>query len=359
MSFNRNLPTQISRLRQLEAQANNQTVNLSLGRPLESFPAELAPDLGAVAHNDLGYTPNSGLPALREALAQYCGLQADNFCVTNGAQEALFATLFARLNPGAEVIIPVPTFLAYATMVESLQGRAVTVAKNPDFSVNVDTIKAALTDKTSAIVLCSPDNPTAGIIPATIIAELLELAEQHDLLLLIDEVYRELIFAAKPDYADHARLVRISSLSKSASLPGFRIGWAACPDSAVVQRITVAHQYISTCAPAVSQQLALAALTKLSVISQRLRQEYHANMQACCRALGAAATGAAFYLFLPVPGRYKDDEDFCRSMLQKHNILLCPGSVFWPGNHRHVRLSYALPQAQLTVALQLLQTEFK
>ena len=240
-------------------------INLGFGEPTFETPAPIVKAAHeALDGGRLGYTANAGLPELRRAIANYAGagLREDSVLVTVGAQEALFAIAMAWLDPGDEVLVPDPGFPAYPAVVR-LAG-AVPVAyplpASQGFRFRAQILDSLLSPRTRAVILNTPANPTGVVTSREELHHVAELAAAHDLLVISDEVYRELYFGERPpSYLDVSSdgLV-VSSLSKSASMTGWRVGWAAGAAERL-EPIKVLHQYAVTCAPTHSQKAALSA----------------------------------------------------------------------------------------------------
>jgi aspartate aminotransferase len=362
---NKNLPEGISLLRQLNARANFSTLNLGLGKPEEDMPNVLrAMAEDAVRAFKLDYTENAGDLGVRSALSTKLALTSGKALVlTHGAQEGLMAALMAILNKGDEVLVPDPGFLAYATMVKIQGGKAVPYAlpkKNGAFQHDLKEISKKMSSRTRAIIISAPGNPTGCDLADEVFSELLKLAERKKILILSDEVYGMLHFKKPyvPLARGHDQVISISSFSKSHALTGWRIGFLACENESLLQSCLIAHQYIATCASVPSQRF----LGKLlaSPLYHQVANDYRVHYQKklewfrsssspelCAKTPDACGS---FYLFPELPKRGENSLKFCETLLQKENVLAIPGSIFGKKGEGSIRLSLALPDAEVKKA---------
>ena len=352
------IPTELSALRRLSARARPGTLNLGLGQPavdMHPLLRELAPE--ALAAHKLGYTPNAGMPALREAVAGRYALPAEHVLITHGAQEGLMAVLLALLAKGDEVLLPDPGFLAYPTMVRIAGGRERFYSlreKDGTFRYSAERILKAVTKRTRAVLLCSPNNPTGTVIEEGERAHLLRELARRKVFLISDDVYAELAFREpyRPVSAESQFGVTVSSWSKSLALTGWRIGFVHCSHPRLAAKALAAHQYLATCASAPAQALLLEALTRPGIYEAVLgsfREEYerklarlHALLPPRAR---AALPAGGFYLFLRLPSR--SDTSAAEALLEQHDLLVVPGSYFGKEGRGCARVSVAASDEHL------------
>ena len=345
------IPTKVSALRRLNAKAKADTVNLGLGQPaVDMHPALRELAAKALAKHRLGYTPNAGLPALREQVAARYGLDADSILITHGAQEGLMAVLLSLLGRGDEVLLPDPGFLAYETMVKMAGGRAryYSLKEGKGFRYSADAILKAVTKKTRAVLVCSPNNPTGTMIAPGERAKLLSALTRKKVFLLSDDVYSELAFRSPyaPVSAESPFGVTISSWSKSLALTGWRLGFVHTPHAKLAAKTLAAHQYLATCASAPAQALLLETLGTPGLYDKVLssfRAEYEGKLKRLHAALPEAARPplpeGGFYLFLRLPGR--GDSSLAQRLLAERNLLIVPGSFFGKEGRGYARVSVA------------------
>lgn len=349
--MNKNLPAGISPLRSFSSLAKPTTINFGLGKPHEDMPKELrslASDL-LLSPLRMDYSDNAGLPEVRRLLEEHYHLPTASSLLTHGAQEGIYATLTALLNVGDEVLVPDPGFLAYAPIIKTIGAKPFfySLARTADgFQYSLTEIRKKVTRKTKVVLINSPANPTGSIAGPEFLRELAQSLKNQ--FIVSDEVYGELHFS--DPYIPFARyeknVVSINSFSKSHALTGWRIGWVACQNEKLRNKILVAHQYLSTCASVPAQHL-VGALLANPALFERIRDRYCADYllrrDELFRNLGAITADvppAGFYAFLPIPKKFKDSLSFAEFALKKKDVMVIPGEFFGRLGKRHVRLSY-------------------
>lgn len=354
------IPTELSALRRLNARARPDTINLGLGQPavdMHPLLRQLVPS--ALARHKLGYTPNAGLPALREKVGERYGLDPSTLLITHGAQEGLMAALLALLDRGDEVLLPDPGFLAYETMVRIAGGKArfFSLKEHGGFRYSAEKILKAVTKRTRAVVICSPNNPTGTMIAQEERARLLKELARKKIFLFSDDVYSELAFSApyRPVSLESAFGVTVSSWSKSLALTGWRIGFVHSTHPRFSRKALAAHQYLTTCASAPAQALLLEALTVPGLYDQVLasfRAEYEGKLKSFLAHLPESRRPGlpegGFYAFLKLPGR--SDSRAVDGLLREKNLLVVPGSFFGKEGKGWVRVSVAASKEALDQA---------
>jgi aspartate/methionine/tyrosine aminotransferase len=345
-----------SATRRLYDSAPPGSINLGLGEPDFPTPEVVRREAIRVIRDEpLGYTPNAGLAALREKIADYHSegqtpLTADSVCVTNGSEEALFATMMTLAGPGDEVLVPDPGFLAYPTLAE-LAGAQVARYRMPaarGFAFDRESFDRAVTASTRVVLVLSPSNPTSRVIARDDLRFMAERLAQTDAYIVSDEIYRELFFDDRPASISefYERTIIISGLSKMMSMTGWRLGWAVGPRE-VIEQITVMHQYVSTCASAVSQRASIAAFTdeareSTAAMRDELRLRRDVMAHAIERELGLPhiVGEGAFYIMLDV-SRYGGSEQVAWSLLDER-VITVPGAAFGPEAEGYLRLSFSI-----------------
>jgi aspartate/methionine/tyrosine aminotransferase len=333
-------------------------INLSIGQPHFDVPepvkaaAKAAIDAG---HN--GYTLTQGVPELRERLladvrARFPGQDRD-VVVTSGTSGGLLLAMLAGVNPGDEVVTPDPYFVAYPNMVAVAGGKLVTVDTYPDFRLDPDRVRAALTPRTKAIVVSTPSNPTGAVVDREAQKALAELARDRGILLVSDEIYRAFHYdgpASSPAAFSEDVLV-IEGFGKTYGMTGWRLGWAHGPRQ-LIQEIAKLQQFTFVCAPSVVQWAGLAAMDydpaafvadyrrKRDFLAAELRGDYEFELP-----------GGAFYLFPKVP-RGTGAEFVTEAV--RHNLLVIPGGAF-SRRDTHFRISYAAPDETLARGVEVLR----
>lgn len=345
------------------------SINLGLGEPDFLTPEVIRAEATRVIREErLGYTPNAGLPALRQRIAEYHSdglrqaLTADSVCVTNGAEEALFAVMLATLNPGDEIALPDPSFSAYATIAEIAGARVVPYAlpAAQGFRFDCREFERSLSSKTRLALVVSPSNPTSRVLTPADLQFIADCLRGTDVYVIADEIYRELYFAERPaSLAEvYDKTIVVSGLSKMMSMTGWRLGWAA-GDAEVIRYVTVMHQYVSACASAVSQRAALVAFTDegraaTEAMREALRQRREVMTTAIERELGLpyVAGEGGFYVMLDI-SRYGEAEDVAIKLLEER-VITVPGDAFGEQGRGYLRLSFSIEPALIEEAIRRL-----
>ncbi|AGA22870.1 MULTISPECIES: aminotransferase [Bacillus] len=315
------------------------------------------------------YTANAGLYSLREEISRYLSNRFDlsyspdnELIVTVGASQALDIAIRAIVNPGEEVIIPEPCFVAYDALVSLAGGIPVHVHTTADkgFKATAADFEAAVTEKTKAILICSPSNPTGSVYSKEELNEIAKFAKKHDVIVLADEIYAELTYdeeftsiAALPGMKE--RTVVISGFSKAFAMTGWRLGFAAAP-SLLRDAMLKIHQYAMMCAPAMAQFAALEGLKNGMEDVEKMKKSYRRRRNLFVESLNEIGLschhpGGAFYAFPSIKSTGMSSEQFAEELLTQEKVAVVPGSVFGPSGEGYIRCSYATSIEQLQEAL--------
>lgn len=315
------------------------------------------------------YTANAGLYSLREEISRYLSSRFDlsyspdnELIVTVGASQALDIAIRAIVNPGEEVIIPEPCFVAYDALVSLAGGITVHVHTTADkgFKATAADFEAAVTEKTKAILICSPSNPTGSVYTKEELNEIAEFAKKHDVIVLADEIYAELTYdeeftsiAALPGMKE--RTVVISGFSKAFAMTGWRLGFAATPPLLRDAMLKI-HQYAMMCAPAMAQFAALEGLKNGIEDVEKMKKSYRRRRNLFVETLNEIGLschhpGGAFYAFPSIKSTGMSSEQFAEELLTQEKVAVVPGSVFGPSGEGYIRCSYATSIEQLQEAL--------
>jgi aspartate/methionine/tyrosine aminotransferase len=353
----------------LEA-AGQHVVKLSIGEPDFGAPPAVREAMRETMDGrPLPYTAALGLPALREALARFYrdkhGVVVDpaRIAITSGASAALLLVTAATTDPGDEVLLADPSYPCNRELVRSFGGTPVLVPTSAAsrYQLDADAVATAWSDRTTAVMIASPSNPTGTSIPPTELAAICDLARARGAWRIVDEIYLDLAdpaasgAPARTVLAHDPDAVVIGSFSKYFGMTGWRLGWTVLPESLVPVVERLAMNYF-LCASAPAQQAALAAFTPESLaLCEERRLELVAR-----RAIvldGLAAIGlpvpvepdGAFYVYIDVSGTGMDAWRFCEEVLQHAHVSLTPGRDFAVATaDTHVRLSYAASRADLS-----------
>jgi len=349
-----------SLIRQLFDARRPTSINLGLGEPGMPVPLELF-DAGVARYRERrpGYTPNAGMEPLRARIAEHFALPyaraAKNAIVTVGLQEAMVSTLLAITDPGDEILITDPAFVAYRTVAEllGLTVRAVPLDSARGFQLDGARLAAAVGERTRVILVNSPANPTGRVDPEAELRELVDATEGSGVWLLSDEVYGELWFDAPPPSAGRLseRAIVLGALSKSCSMTGFRLGWALAPD-AVAPAIAAVHQFNVTCAPTLSQHLALEVFEHPEWLSS-LRPEFRRRRDVMLDALSPLGLPlvpceGGLYVLVDVSSVDGDSLRLARRLLDEGDVVTVPGIAFGAGAEGFLRLSFGGNERDIT-----------
>ena len=355
------------------AAAGHHVIRLSLGEPDFGAPPAVREAMRQVMDGrPLPYTPALGLPALREAIAGFYrarhGVDVDpgRILVTSGASAALLVVLAATVAPGTEVVMADPSYPCNRALVETFGGQVVSVPTSVATRYQLDAagMTASVSDRTSAVMIASPSNPTGTSIPFDELTRICEQARERDLWRIVDEIYLELADHAPDGTAPQSVLaadpeaIVVSSFSKYFSMTGWRLGWAALPEVLVEPAERLAMNYF-LCASTPAQMAALECFTPdtLALCEER-RVELLARREIALAGLAAldlpvpVPPDGAFYAYFDVSGTGMDAWTFCERALEEAHVSLTPGRDFAVATaDTHVRLSYAASREDLQEGL--------
>ena len=324
--------------------------------------------VAAVRSDQHHYTPPHGMPELREAIAANLtrfdlDYDPSEVAVTAGVQEAIMLCMLAFAGPGDEVLITSPRFTTYDTAVALVGATAVPVPtfEKDDFALEPSEIEARIGERTKVLVLVSPNNPTGAVTPPETIRRIADLAVKHDLIVISDEIYADLIY----DGAEHLsigslpgmkdRTITLNGFSKTYAMTGWRVGYLAGPADAIDTLTEPRHTLsINTATP--SQHAALAALTGPQDALHEMKAAYaerRAYLMGAMRELGFSYgfPGGAFYLYTNVTSSGQGAADFCLRLLREGRVLIFPGAMFGDEEDAYVRISYLQPMDRIREAV--------
>jgi aminotransferase len=324
----------------------------------------------AVGRGETHYTSNYGLPALREAVAGHLerlyGVRYDprnEILITVGVSEGLMLALLAILNPGDELLSPDPYYVAYRPTCQIAGGTFVPVATGmeTEFRVSAQDVEAHLTDRSKAILIGYPSNPTGAQMTREGLAEIADLAARRDLFVISDEIYDRLsyglphtCFPSLPGMRE--RTVLLGGFSKAYAMTGWRVGWVCAPAD-LLEAMMKIHQYIIMSAPTPSQYAALEAIRNGEGEVERMIAEFDSRRRLIVAALNEMGLTCfdphgAFYAFPSVRSTGLDDIEFAERLLLEAKVAVIPGSSFGDCGRGHVRACYAAPRPELEDALE-------
>jgi aspartate aminotransferase len=350
---------EVSGIRKCFEGAGPDAINLGLGQPDFDTPIHIKnAAIKAIQEGFTGYTPNCGFPELRSALADkfrrenQITCSPDEIMVTSGASEALFLAIAALVDKGDEVLIGDPSFLSYDALTKLVGGRTVRVPLNEHLTLSAENLKEKISDKTKAIVLNSPANPTGAVQTPEEIKAIVDLADDENLTIISDEVYENFIYQGKHvspgRFSDN--VITVNSTSKTYAMTGWRVGYLIAKGCALEQFLKI-HQYIQACACSVSQKAAYEAITGPQECVAQMRDEFRQRRDLLVKGfremgMDLVVPDGAFYLFPKV-----GNGDDIASRLAEVGVIVVPGLAFGPGGKEHIRLSYAASRDKLIEAM--------
>jgi aminotransferase len=345
-------------------------ISLGIGEPDFVTPGPiLEAGIKSLEHGETHYTSNSGIYELREALSKHLerlyGVSYNpetQLLITVGVSEALYLALTAILDPGDEVIVPTPCFVSYQPEVAFASGTPVALRTSVEdaFQVTAEQVKDLITPKTKALLIGYPNNPTGAVMTRERLTELAKLAEQHDLLVISDEIYDRLVydhqhvcFASIEGMKD--RTITLGGFSKDYAMTGWRIGYAAAPDP-ILAAMRKVHQYTIMSAPTTAQVAAVEALLNGDKYVEQMVAEYDRRRRLIVDGLNSLGLKTfephgAFYAFPNISASGMDDETFAESLLQEEKVAVVPGNAF-DADGQFVRCSYATAYEKIEEALE-------
>lgn len=336
-------------------------IHFEIGRPDFDTPEYIKKAaVEAINSGDVFYTSNFGKMELREAIAEKLRRENDldysatDIVVTSGLSEAVFAVLATILEEGDELLIPDPVWINYMNVPAFLNAVPVSyeLKEENGYQLDLDEIRSKVTDKTRAIVIVTPNNPTGGVLEPSVLEKLAALAMEKDLLVISDEVYERLIY----DDAKHTsigslpgmkeRTFTMNGMSKAYSMTGWRLGYVAAPTD-YVAAINKFHQHATTCAASFVQSASIAAFREEGDEVREMVKEYQRRRDYAVKAineidgLSCLCPKGAFYIFINCRNIGMSSVEFADYLLENAKIALVPGSVFGPAGEGYIRLSFA------------------
>ncbi len=342
-------------------------IDFTLGDP-DIQPHQTIKDAGcaAIQAGQTRYSQNAGLLQLRQTISTYYQQKEGyiynpdgEIIVTVGAMEGLYLSLLSLINPGDEVIIPAPYYVNYVQMVYLCHGIPVIVdTPHVELSFNIEDVEAAITPKTKAIIINTPSNPSAKLIPWKKVEALAAIAKKHDLVIISDEVYKCLIYSNEPFRSIvsidgmRERTLLVNSLSKEFCMTGYRIGYVLGPQE-VIATMTKLQENVCACAPLPSQYAAIEALSGKGDYSSHMVETFRQRRDLLVKGIQAIpglscnAPEATFYLMVNISETGMTSEDFAIDLLQKAHVALVPGIAYGQSCDKYVRIAFTLDEEKI------------
>jgi aspartate/methionine/tyrosine aminotransferase len=347
-------------IRQFFERALPNSINFGLGEPDLPTPQFLREEAARVAlHEQNGYTSHPGIPALRTKIAEqypYLSLPMSGVVVTVGSQEAMTAAFLCTVEEGDDVLLPNPSFPAYDACTRIAQGNPVyyRLPAEKDFAFDIEEFRRAITPKTKAAVVISPSNPTGKIFTPNDLKQIAEVLKDTGIYLISDEIYADLYFGERPHSASeyYDKTLIVSGLSKSLSMTGWRMGWAASSQPEIMKAIQTLHGFLTVCTSTITQKAALLGWTEeAEVAKQHARDVYKKRgeflVDLLYEELGLKATSpeGAFYTMLDVRS-IGDDLEVAEKCLQ-NRVVTVPGVAFGSEAKGFLRISFCNTEEKL------------
>lgn len=378
--------TLIAKVAELKA-AGKDIVSLNVGEPDFDTPAYIkAAATKAIDDGFTKYTAVNGIAELREAIAKK--LKEDNgidykvneISVAVGAKQAIFNALMAIVSPEDEVILPIPCWVSYTELIKIAGGKPVFVPvdETKGFDLNIEAIKAAITEKTKGIIICNPNNPTGAVYKEETLRQLASLAVEHDFYIIADEIYEKLIYDGEKHFAvasiseavkEHT--ITINGFSKAYAMTGWRLGYAAA-SAEVIGAINKIQSQTTSSVNSIAQKAGVEAILgpqkdmELMVAEFAKRREYVMSRLNAIEGISCVNPKGAFYALPDVSACFgksingqiiNDDKDFAQLLLSEYLVALVPGEAFYaPGK---VRISYSNSMENLTKAMDRIEAFVK
>lgn len=366
-------PSGIRRFFDVAAQLED-CISLGVGEPDFVTPWHIREAaIWAIEKGFTTYTSNYGLFSLRQRITAHLKQRYDvdyspdtETLVTVGVSEGLDAAMRALLNPGDEVILFEPSYVSYVPCVLFTGSKPVAVPSDyrQGFQPDVQRLRDAITDRTKAILLCYPSNPTGTVATRETLKEIVQIAIEHDLYLISDEIYDRLVYEVEhtcipslPGAAE--RTILLGGFSKSYAMTGWRVGYACAP-APIIEMMMKVHQYTMLCASIMAQKAAEEALERGDPEVEKMRREYDRRRRLLVKRLNeigleCVPPQGAFYVFPSIRCTGMRSEEFTEKLLMEERVAVVPGNVFGEAGEGHVRISYATSLPKIEEALQRIE----
>ena len=350
-------------------------ISLGVGEPDFRTPWQVrAAGIHSLENGATRYTSNRGLEALRDEISVYVNRKygvlyrpSDEILVTVGGSEAIDAAVRAITEPGDEIIIPQPSYVCYEPIVKLAGGVPViinTKAEN-DFKLTREELLEVISERTKAIILPYPCNPTGAIMEYDDILAISDVIKDTDIMVISDEIYAELTFGEKRHVSVPSvpgmkeRTILINGFSKTFAMTGWRLGYA-CGPAEIMNMITKIHQFAIMCAPTTSQYAAVEALRNCDAEVEKMLEEYDMRRKIIVSGfnrlgLTCREPKGAFYAFPCIKSTGMTSEEFCEKLLESKHVAVVPGTAFGDSGEGFIRTSYCYSTAHIKEALKRIE----
>lgn len=356
---------ELSLIRKMFETTNPNAINLGIGEPDFDVPENIKNAMKkSIDENDSHYTPNKGYIELRETISKKfkkdndITTNPDDIIVTVGASEGLYMCAQAFIEKGDEVLLPNPSFLSYEACIKLAEGTVTPVdcKMENEFKLKAEDVQEKITDKTKAIILNSPSNPTGAVMEKEDIKAIADLSMDKNFLIISDEIYEKIIYGKKnyspAKYSDN--VITLNGFSKTYAMTGFRIGYLATTNEDYTEELLKIHQYNIACANTTAQRGAYEALTGPQDEVKKMVSEFQKRRDLIVSRLNdmgyeTANAEGAFYVFPKI-----EDENFVMKAA-KAGVITVPGIAFGSNGNNHVRMSYANSYENIEKAMDILE----
>ncbi len=371
-------PSGIRKFFDLVSEGGDDIISLTVGQPDFVTPwhiREVA--IETLEKGRTYYTSNSGLTEMRSEISNYLKRRFDleydyndEIIVTVGGSEAIDLAIRAIVDPGDEVIIPLPSFVCYEPITQLVGGTPVIINTRVEdkFKLTPDQLKKAITPKTKALVLPFPNNPTGAIMTREELEKIADVLRGTDIVVISDEIYAELTYGRKHvSIASidgmRERTIVVNGFSKAYAMTGWRMGYLAAPRELIAPMLKI-HQYAIMCAPTISQYASIEALKNGDDDIEEMKAEYDQRRKLIVnglRKLGIECfePEGAFYVFPKIGAFGLSSEEFSAQLLNSGRVAIVPGTAFGDSGEGFARISYAYSVKHLTTALERIETFVK
>ncbi|KPU62877.1 aromatic amino acid aminotransferase [Thermococcus sp. EP1] len=373
-------PSEIRKLFDL-AQGIEGVISLGIGEPDFDTPAHIKEYAKEALDRGLThYSPNSGIPELREAVAEklkkHNKINADpktQIMITVGTNQQILMGLSTFLKDNEEVLIPSPMFVSYAPAVILAGGKPIEVPtyEENEFRLSVDELKKYITPRTRALIINSPNNPTGAVLTKKDLEEIADFAVEHDLIILSDEVYEYFVYDGVKNYSMASlngmfeRTITMNGFSKTFAMTGWRLGFVAAPEW-IIEKMIRFQMYNATCPVTFIQYAAAKALRdeRSWEAIEEMRREYERRRNLVWKRLNemglpTVKPKGAFYIFPRIKDTGLSSKEFSELMIKEAKVVLVPGSAFGQAGEGYIRISYATAYEKLEEAMDRIEKVLK
>ena len=380
------LESEVSAIKEMSMLSANieGAVSLAWGLPSFRTPEYIRDGIKQLLDSDIDagkYTLPDGLPELRKlAVSEHIkktGIEVDadeNVMISAGNMQALNTLFHTMLDPGDEIILTDPCFASHIQQITLFDGKPVywPLDESNNWALDIERLPALITDKTQAIVIVSPSNPTGKIFSREELQRVGEIARQQDILIIIDDPYSDFVYDNRDKYFNLAsvealkeHIIYLYSFSKSYAMSGWRLSYMVMPAELKYQATKV-HDATMICAPRISQLAGIIALSQLSDHKQRFESILEKRRQLICQRLDKLPhvfsyqkPEGAYYAFPRIICEHTSSREFAIDLLNKTRVTVTPGSAFGPSGEHHVRMAYCVDEDSINLAFDRLEDHFR